>query len=211
VAQGTPAASVERLPARVITPRPSVLPLALALLNTGATACGPAPVPAQRVHGQLVVDGLLLQATTRIWGTAPESVGVTVRVTSQRPDSMDVRSGCALYARFVRVAGAGARPGTPAAPRPAARWNRLLQTFPVPQADGSVKRVPSLCPLVAFTTRLAPGDTAVPPDFVWREALDVVRGDSLRGAYRVVARLEQFPSVGRGVAVEVPAGTVQLP
>jgi hypothetical protein len=195
----------------VITPRRAVLPLALALLATGGAACGPAPVPAQRVHGQLMVDGLLLQATTRVWGTAAESVGVTVRVTNQRPDTADVGSGCVLYPQLARVAGAGARPGAPGPPGPGAGWNRHLQTFPVPQADGSVQRRHSECPMVDIHTRIAPGGTAVPADFAWSGALDVVRGDSLRGAYRVVARLEQFLGRDRGQAVEVPAGTVHLP
>lgn len=175
---------------------------ALTLLGAGCAAGVAQPVAPQQAAGSIVADGLLLSASTRVWGAPAESIAVSVRVLNQRFDTAVVSFGaCALRPTLVRE---DARTGW-LAHADARHWDAGRQTFAVQQLDGHVVRMSLGCPLYLATAPLAPGDSLSPREFTWRTALAEVRGDSLRGAYRAVARLTL-----RDRTYDVPAGVVWL-
>ncbi len=132
-------------------------------------------------------------------GAAPESIGVAVRLTNRRAARARVEFGaCALDPRLLPAAGAAARP--------AYAWSARPESSLVRYPDGSVRPVFRACAMYAVVADLAPGDSLAPDEFTWREGLDSVRADSLRGAYRVVARLRLS-----GRRYDVPAGVIRLP
>ena len=170
----------------------------LVALGTGCPVARHA-APAQQARDSVAVDGLVLAGTTRVWGTGAESIAVAVRLTNRRAAPVEFSYGaCVLDPRLVRPGGDPRRP--------AYAWSARPESSVVRLNSGALGGVHWACPLYLVKATLASGDSAAPPEFAWRARLDSVRADSLRGAFRVVARLQLL-----GRAIDVPAETVRLP
>jgi hypothetical protein len=169
------------------------------VLGAACPAPGRRPAPPQEARDSVAVDGLLFTGTTRVWGAGADSIAVAVRLTNRRAVPLAYGYGaCVLDPRLVRPG------GTP--DRPAYAWSARPESSLVRRSDGSLGAVYWGCPMYLAMGRLAPGASDAPSEFAWREGLDSVRADSLRGPYRVVARLRLL-----GRAFDVPAGAIRLP
>jgi hypothetical protein len=174
------------------------------MLSTAAcvAACAPprsSAAQAQRSQDSVLVDGLFFIGRTQTKGGTPDTLAVEVELQNRRNVPLHLEYGaCVLDPQLVRPGTATSRPAWALSARPDSSLRRRY--------DGTIGVLfTNACPAYLAIATLAPGERMSPKEFRWREGVDSIAADSLRGQYRVRARLWLL-----GRRFDVPAGALRL-